>query len=367
MTMKHQIFADFPDHRVTGRCYYSISDLLTIALLTYLCGGEDYVDMSEFAHLRARDFGLLSDNANSPSPDTFERLMAAISPDELDRCLKEHGRSFLSSLNEKQIAIDGKRLRGANPRAGGKKGDYIMSAYVTENHLLVGQEALTDKENEVRAIPRLLDKIDIEGATVSIDAAGTQVDIANIIIGKGAHYFLAVKDNQRMLHESVKDAFLYGKISDTSTEMECGHGRIEERICRIAGAACIEDDAVRSRWPGIKTIVEIASTVAAGDETVTSVRHYISDEDYPKAAYYAMLARGHWGIENQLHWHLDVTFHEDACRSRKGFSAQNLSTLRKMALQIVKSHNDKKSIRKRLFRAALSQEYLRDLLLNAQI
>ena len=94
--------------------------------------------------------------------------------------------------------------------------------------------------------------------------------------------------------------------------------------------------------------------------------HYISDEDYPKAAYYAMLARGHWGIENQLHWHLDVTFHEDACRSRKGFSTQNLSTLRKMALQIVKSHNDKKSIRKRLFRAALSQEYLRDLLLNAQ-
>ena len=104
------------------------------------------------------------------------------------------------------------------------------------------------------------------------------------------------------------------------------------------------------------------STVTAGDETVTSVIHYISDEDYPKAAYYAMLARGHWG----LHCHLDVTSHEDACRSRKGFSTQNLSTLRKMALQIVKSHNDKKSIRKRLFRAALSQEYLRDLLLNAQ-
>jgi len=108
------------------------------------------------------------------------------------------------------------------------------------------------------------------------------------------------------------------------------------------------------------------STVTAGDETVTSVRHYISDEDYPKVAYYAMLARGHWGIENQLHCHLDVTFHEDACRSRKGFSTQNLSTLRKMALQIVISHNDKTSIRKRLFRAALSQEYLRDLLLNAQ-
>lgn len=365
--MTYQIFADFPDHRVTGRCCYSISDLLTIALLTYLCGGEDYVDMSEFARMRARDFGLLADNDLSPSPDTFERLMAAVSPDELDRCLKEHGKAFLSSLNEKQIAIDGKKLRGTNPKANGKKGDYIMSAYVTENHLLVGQESLTDKENEIKAIPRLIGKLDIEGATVSIDAAGTQVEIANLIVNKNAHYFLAVKDNQKSLHESVRDAFLYGKPSDSSTEMECDHGRIEERICRIAGSDRIEDESVKSRWPEMKTIVEITSTVTIGSETTTSVRHYISDEDYPKAAYYAMLARGHWGIENQLHWHLDVTFREDACRARKGYSALNLSTVRKLALQIAKSHNDKRSIRKKLFRAALSQDYLREMLASAEI
>ena len=254
MIMNCQIFADFPDHRVTGRCHYSISDLLTIALLTYLCGGEDYVDMSEFAHLRARKFGLLGGNETSPSPDTFERLMSAVDPAELDRCLREHGK-----------------------------------------------------------------------------------------------------------------AFLYGKVSDTSTEMEGDHGRIEERTCRISGAENIEDEDVRGRWPGLRTIVEVTSRVTSGESVTTSVRHYISDEDYPKAAYYAMLARGHWGIENQLHWHLDVTFHEDACRARKGFAAQNLSTVRKLALQIVKSHNDKKSIRKRIFRAALSQDYLFDMLLNAKI
>lgn len=152
MATTYQIFADFPDHRVTARCIYSISDLLTISLLTYLCGGEDYVDMSEFAHVRARDFNLLTDNDTSPSPDTFERLMPAVCPEELRRCLSEHGRSFLSSLGEKRVAIDGKKLRGASPRANGTRGDYILGAYVTENHLLVGQESVTDKENEIPAV-----------------------------------------------------------------------------------------------------------------------------------------------------------------------------------------------------------------------
>ncbi len=199
MAITYQIFADFPDHRMTGRCIYSISDLLTISLLTYLCGGEDYVDMSEFAHVRARDFNLLTDNDTSPFPDTFERLMSAVCPEELRRCLSEHGRSFLSSLGEKQVAIDGKKLRGASPRTTGTRGDYILSAYVTENHLLVGQESVTDKENEIPAIPRLLDRLDIDGAVVSIDAAGTQTAIAERILEGNAHYFLAVKDNQPSL------------------------------------------------------------------------------------------------------------------------------------------------------------------------
>lgn len=295
MATTYQIFADFPDHRVTGRCIYSISDLLTISLLTYLCGGEDYVDMSEFAHVRARDFNLLTDNDTSPSPDTFERLMSAVCPEELRRCLSEHGRSFLSSLGEKQVAIDGKKLRGASPRTNGTRGDYILSAYVTENHLLVGQESVTDKENEIPAIPRLLDRLDIEGAVVSIDAAGTQTAIAERILEGNAHYFLAVKDNQPSLREAVRYAFRCGSVTDTSSEMETGHGRVEERVCRIASADSMEDEAVLSRWPGVRTVVEVTSTVTTPEGAASSVRHYISDEDHPHAAYYAMLARGHWG------------------------------------------------------------------------
>lgn len=365
--MLNEIFMTVPDHRVTGRCTYLLSDLLTIALLTYICGGEDYVDMSEFAHIRARDFDLLSYTDKSPSPDTFERLMSAVNPDEIERCLVAYGRQFLDTLAEKQVVIDGKKLRGTAPKINGTKGDYLMNAYVSENHIMIGQLRLKDKENEIVAIPQIIDKLDIDGAVVSIDAIGTHVNIAQDILDKNAHYFLAVKENQGALNEQIVDAFRYNKPLDTATQMEADHGRIETRDCRILDASAIEDKEVSGRWPGIKTLVEITSTVDYGDHTAKTIRRYISDEDFPKAAYYNMLARGHWSIENQLHWNLDVTFKEDACRARKGYAAQNLSTIRKLALQVVKGYKDKRSLRKRRFRASLSQDYLRELLLAAQI
>lgn len=365
--MLNEIFMTVPDHRVTGRCTYSLADLLTIALLTYVCGGEDYVDMSEFALVRARDFGLLSDCGDkSPSPDTFERLMSAVAPDEIERCLVVYGRGFLDSLAEKQIVIDGKKLRGTSPKLRGTKGDYLMNAFVSENHIVVGQLQLKDKENEIVAIPQLIDKLDIDEAVVSIDAIGTQIDIAKAILDKNAHYFLAVKDNQGALNEAVIDAFRYNNPTDTASQMEADHGRIETRDCRILPADTIEDKDVLNRWPGLKTIVEVTSTVDYGDHTAETIRRYISDETFPKAAYYNMLARGHWSIENQLHWNLDVTFKEDACRARKGYAAQNLSCIRKLAMQIIKGHTDKRSIKKRLFRAALSQDYLMELLISAK-
>lgn len=148
--------------------------------------------------------------------------------------------------------------------------------------------------------------------------------------------------------------------------MEADHGRIETRDCRILNVDAIEDKEVSSRWPGLKTLIEVTSTVDYGDHKVTSVRRYISDEDYPKAAYFNMLTRGHWSIENQLHRNLDVTFLEDACRARKGHAAPNLSTIRKLAMQIIKEHVNKSSLKKRRFKASLSNDYLRDMLLKAK-
>ncbi|MBD5244473.1 MAG: ISAs1 family transposase [Barnesiella sp.] len=188
------------------------------------------------------------------------------------------------------------------------------------------------------AIPQLLDKLYIEGAIISIDAIGTQVSIAQQILDKDAHYFLAVKDNQEALNEQIIDAFRYNKPVDAATQMDADHGRIEIRDCRILNADTIEDKDIMNRWPGLKTLIEVTSTVDYGDHIATTVRRYISDEYFLKAANFNMLARGHWSIENPLHWNLDVNFLEDACRARKGFAAVNLSTIRKLAMQITKEH-----------------------------
>lgn len=240
------------------------------------------------------------------------------------------------------MIIDGKKLRGTAPKLNGTKGDYLMNAYVGENHIMIGQLRLKDKENEITAIPQIIEKLDIDGAVVSIDAIGTQVNIAQDILDKKAHYFLAVKENQGAMNQQIVDAFRYNKPLDTATQMDAEHGRIETRDCRILDVSVIEDTEVSGRWPGLKTLVEITSMVDYGDHTTKNVRLYISDEDFPKAAYFNMLARGHWSIENQLHWNLDVTFKEDVSRARKDYAAQNLSAIRKLALQVVKGHNDKR-------------------------
>lgn len=235
----------------------------------------------------------------TPSPDTFERLMSAVSPSEIERCLAEYGRQFLDTLSEKQVVLDGKKLRGTFPKSHCTNVDYLMNAIVSENQLFVGQVRRKNKENEISAIPEVLDKIDVEGAVVPIDAIGTQRGIMDKILEKNGHYFLGVKDNQPALKAAIEDVFLFSKPSDCASQMDGGHGRIETRDFRILPADAIEDEDVLSRWSGMKTIAEIVSSVDYGDRTAVTKRYYISDEDYPKAAYYNMLARGTLGHREQ--------------------------------------------------------------------
>ncbi len=366
--MISSIFESVPDYRVVGRCRYKLADLLTNALVTILILGEDYTDMSTCAEERGAELGLFTDcGGHYPSPDTFERVLSNVDPEAVMECIRLNWGDFLYDLNEKQIVIDGKKLRGASPKSTGTQGEWLLNAFVSETNFFLTQEHLTDKENEITAIPRILDKLDITGATISIDAIGTQIDIAQKIVDNGGHYFLAVKENQGGLNQSIKDAFRWNNPSDThSDDIDKNHGRIEVRECKILSADTIEDETIRNRWPGLKTIVEITSHVDYGDHQARMIRRYISDEDFPKAAYYNMLARGHWSIENQLHWCLDVIFKEDESRARKGYAAQNLSLLRKLSLQIVKNYNDKKSLKKKRFTAALNTKYLKKLLNNYQ-
>ena len=362
-----KIFDGVKDPRKIDRCTYELGDLLAVAFLTYLTKREEYADMALFARHQARDFGLFPNTDKSPSSDTFERLFSVLKTEFLERAVLEQGRRILDILNEKQIAIDGKKLCGTAPKEKGPKGNYLPNAYVAENSLFIGQEKLCDKENEIPAIPRLLDKLEITDAIISIDAMGTQVDIAEKIVDKGGHYFLAVKENQGALLAGIKDVVKYNKPFSSHSGTEKEHVRVETRTVSAFHAGLIEDKEVLNRWKNLRTIVKVEThTVHVSDNgrQMIQTRYYISDGDFPSAAYYGGLARSHRAVENGLHRHLDVTFREDDCRARKKNAAQNLSLLRKLVLQIAKATDDKLSLRKRLVRASMDKDYLRTLLKN---
>lgn len=215
--------------------------------------------------------------------------------------------------------------------------------------------------NEIDAIPGLIRELDITEAVVTVDAMGCQKVIAQQIVEQKGHYLLAVKENQRELFEEVCCAFKANRPVAVSEEWEYDHGRFETRRCSILSAASAMDEQTAVEWPGLQTLVRLESTRLLGEKQTTETRYYISDESECNALYFNRLIRGHWGIENHLHWHLDVTFGEDASRARKGNAPENLATLRKLALQLISQHDDKLSLKKRRVRAAYDVEYMKAL------
>lgn len=273
-----------------------------------------------------------------------------------------YGKDILSDLAEKQIVIDGKKLRGVSPTSQGNRGLYILNVWVSENQFCLFQEKVEDKSNEKTAIPHALEKLDIKDTVISIDAMGTEKHIAELIIKKEGNYLLALKGNQKSLLEDVECAFKVHHGHDVFETLEKDHGRIESRKCSILPAAEYLLEENLQEWRELNTIIRIETSREIKGKISCDTRYYISNEDQSKAAYYSSLIRGHWGIENQLHWHLDVTFKEDQCRARKDYAAQNLSVLRKVALHLVSKQKSKLSMKKRLYKAALDMEYLKGLL-----
>jgi predicted transposase YbfD/YdcC len=334
-----------------------------ISLLTYLTGGTDYQDMHLFAQERGSAFkGLLQLPNGAPSPDTFERVFKKLKSASLQTCLESYGKDILESLSEKQIVLDGKKLRGVSPGSKRNSGLYILNAWVSENRFCIGQEKVEEKSNEIRAIPKVLESLDIEDAVVSIDAIGTQTKIAEQIIEQGGHYFLSVKGNQQGLLDDLEHAFKVDKGIGFQEEPDSNHGRIESRQCHIlpVGNFLLEENKLA--WKEVSTLIKIDASRDIKGVLHRETRYYISDEKVSNPSYYLSLARGHWGIENQLHWHLDVTFKEDACRAREGYAPLNLSTLRKFALQLLTDQKDKLSLKKRQYKAALDNRYLKKII-----
>ncbi len=351
-------FTKIEDPRIIGRCSHLLSDILLVSICTYLTGGSDYQDMHLLAKERGHQLEAILQLPNgAPSADTFERVFKRLNPSSLQECLATYGHDILSSLAEKQIVLDGKKLKGTSPTCKGNSGLYILNAWVSENSFCIGQHKVEDKSNEITAIPNILDALDIEDAVVSIDAIGTQTKIAEQIRSKQGHYLLSVKANQQELLDDIECAFKTNSGYHFVEDWDYGHGRIETRKCNILPAKDFLLEENLCAWKDVSMLIKVESSREIKGVTTTENRYYISDENITNASYYNSLVRGHWSIENKLHWHLDVTFKEDACRARTGNAPENLSIIRKIALQMIANCKNKLSLKKRQYKATLDGKY----------
>jgi predicted transposase YbfD/YdcC len=365
MKLKEKIAAVEDPRREWGNVRHRLEDILVIGLCSTICCGEDFVDMEEFGKDREEWLrGFLELPNGIPGSDTFRRVFERVDPSGLARSLN----AWLEDARKggrREVNIDGKTIRGSGGAANDAR--HVLSAWVGENSITLADLGTEGKGHEIAAIPGLLDLVDVSGDVVSIDAIGCQTAIAAKIREKGADYVLALKDNQPGLHAEVRDYFDWFERERPEGEAvdvwrggaEKDHGRIETRETLAAPAGWV---AERKEWAGIRSIVRCRNTREAGGVLKTTVRHFISSLE-PDAKELGRLVRGHWSVENQLHWMLDVVFREDAARARKDNSPLNLNILRKTALSALKrTPVGRLSVRKRMMKASRDPLFLNRLL-----
>jgi len=357
------IFGQIEDHRSHINQLHNLVDILLIGIIAVICGAETWEQMVVFAKSKETFLNKFLELPNGiPSKVTLNRVFSAIDSQQFEACFIEWVNS-ISDLSKAQIiAIDGKTIRGAKSQ-GKKSPVHMVSAWACENNLVLGQVKTNEKSNEITAIPELLNILNIAGNTITIDAMGTQKEIAEKIIAQDAHYILAVKANQPQLLEHIEDEFRFSKQSETYTDHDLDHGRIETRTCSV-----IKDFQFikhNSGWKDLKSIIKIESTREFKNSdkvTEKATRYYISSlQNDPNE--FQINIRSHWAIENKLHWTLDVAFSEDASRKRAGNAAQNYSILLKVALNLLKNESSKKlSMKSKRLEAGWNQDYLLKIL-----
>lgn len=360
-------FAQLTDPR-RRKVVYPLINVVAIAICAVICGADDFVAIADYGRKKRKWLSQFLDlSGGIPSHDRFNAILAAIKPAEFEACLL----SWISDLHEitagQVVAIDGKTLRRSFDAASGKSAIHMVSAWATANQISLGQVVVDQKSNEITAIPKLLEILEISGSLVTIDAMGCQTAIAQKILDANADYVLAVKENQPTLYAGIaqffdvkrETAFARTKVSRHHTR-ETGHGRQEARsyyVCEVP-----KDLPDRKRWPRLAAIGCVVShTIRDGKESF-QVRYYILSKKLT-ARRFAVAVRSHWGIENQLHWQLDVTFQEDQSRIRLGHADANFSILRRMALSLLKNnHTLKVGVKNKRLAAGWDDSYLEQVL-----
>jgi len=365
----HDHFHDLNDPRVERTRKHPLINILFIAVCGVLSGANSFAGIQEFGCDRRVWFARYLDLSNGiPSDDTFARVLARLDPGAFEKCLLSWVQAVQEITDNRLIAIDGKTLRGSYDRRDGKAAIHMVSAWASENKLSLGQVVVSEKSNEITAIPELLELLDVSGALVTIDAMGCQKEIADLIREGGGDYVLAVKQNQPTLYEQVEGAIDAGLEQDSAAldehqTVETGHGRQETRTYAIFPAPeTVDPDGV---WRDLSAVgMAITESTDSQGRSRLEARYYILSV-LLSAKEFAGAVRGHWGIENNLHWQLDVSFREDECRVRTDHAPANLSVIRRFALGLLKRETScQRGIETKRLKCAASDEYREKALFN---
>jgi predicted transposase YbfD/YdcC len=360
-------FARLRDPRLNRRKRHLLIDIIVIALCGVICGANDFQQIATFGRRRKAWLQTFLALPNGiPSHDTLERVFDRLDPQAFQACFRQWVEALAQSLDLGHIAIDGKALRHSGNAPKGWAPLHVVSAWATQCHLTLGQVTVDDKSNEITAIPRLLELLDLKGALVTIDAMGCQKEIAKKIVEGGGDYVLAVKDNQPHLLEDIQEVIgqalesdFDGYRHDLYETVERGHGRDETRSYLIL----TEPEGIRDQelWPGLKVVGMCTRTRVVNGEQ-SDEAHYFIGSRVAGARVYGQALRNHWGIENSLHWQMDVVFGEDASRVQRRHGAENLALVRRLALALLKRHPEQASVACKRLSAALDTDFLEETL-----
>jgi predicted transposase YbfD/YdcC len=360
-------FQDLKDPRVERTRKHPLINIVFIAVCGVLSGANSFAAIEEFGLDRRTWFARFLDLTNGiPSDDTFARVLARIDPGAFEKCLLSWIQAVQEVTNHRLIALDGKTIRGSYDRRDAKAAIHMVSAWATENKLSLGQVVVDEKSNEITAIPELLRLLDVSGAVVTIDAMGCQKEIAARIRQGDGDYVLAVKQNQPTLYEQVNQAIdeaLEGEGLDEHQTVEKGHGRQETRTYAVIPAPETVDP--EDQWQDLCALgMAISERVDSRGRHNMETRYYIMSRNL-SAQEFANAARGHWSIENNLHWQLDVSFREDECRVYRDHAPANLSIIRRFALGLLKREKScRRGIETKRLKCAASDEYRERVLFN---